>query len=92
MGGHRNIKTHNAVSALRVNNPHMTLQEIADVVGLSRQRVQVILKVNGLPTKAKKEPDELYCPPLLDIDWLDKAKGDFDLGKELRVSCREQIA
>ena len=40
------------VASLRNNHPEWTLQQIADEVGISRERVRQLLVKLGLPTKS----------------------------------------
>ncbi len=44
-----------AVAELRKENPMWTLQTIASVVGVSRERIRQLLKASGLPTAAVKQ-------------------------------------
>ena len=41
------------VASLRNNHPEWTLQQIADEVGISRERVRQLLIKLGLPTKRR---------------------------------------
>lgn len=42
------------IQDLRKQHPEHTLQRIADMVGLSRERVRQVLARDGLPTKARR--------------------------------------
>lgn len=51
--------TYTALSLRRLH-PEMTLQQIADLVGLTRERIRQILKANGLPTR-RLQPNLFPC-------------------------------
>ena len=52
-----NLKYEAAV-ALRKANPYLTLEQIGQQLGVTRERVRQYLKAGGVPTKAKRDP---YC-------------------------------
>ncbi len=55
------MSTRSQVSAVRVNNPQATLQEIGNLCQISRERVRQILKEEGLPTTAERERISKAC-------------------------------
>ena len=52
------------VAALRRQNPMWTLQRIANVMGVSRERIRQLLKSEDMPTAAAKDPPVRGRPPL----------------------------
>ena len=46
---------------MRENNPLIKGTEIATQLGVSKQRIQYILKREGLPNKAHYKPKVIYC-------------------------------
>ena len=52
------------VAALRRQNPMWTLQRIANVMGVSRERIRQLLKAEDMPTAAAKDPPVRGRPPL----------------------------
>jgi len=52
------------VAALRRQNPMWTLQRIANVMEVSRERIRQLLKSEDMPTAAAKDPPVRGRPPL----------------------------
>jgi len=71
------------VLQLRKNNPAMSMSEISRVVGISRQRVFQLLKMEGLPTRIKKLV--FYCVKCDKV--VDKEK-TFRYNKQKCTECR----
>ena len=55
------MKTRIKITRLRKKHPEMTLQAIADEVGVTKAAVHQLLKRAGLPTRAIRSPRERLC-------------------------------
>ncbi len=55
------IKKRSAIMQLRLDNPTMTLEEIGQQIGLTRERIRQILKKNNVPTRAMNKSPQRKC-------------------------------
>lgn len=54
---------------LRYKNPHLSLQNIADICGVTKQRIHFIFKKYGIPKRPKKPKTLPYCKNCGLISW-----------------------
>ena len=88
------VKKRSAIMQLRLDNPTMTLEEIGQQVGLTRERIRQILRNNNVPTRATSKFPQRKCancqkPMTTDQGYVIHVRASSPTKSYCNTQCRE---